>query len=86
VRRDGHIYALAETCSHLGGPLSEGELVDHTVRCPWHCSRFSLEDGTVIDGPATHPQPCMDARVRDGRIEVRLRRENYSAWDDIEGV
>jgi hypothetical protein len=28
----------------------------------------------------------MDARVRDGRIEVRLRRENYSAWDDIEGM
>lgn len=86
VRRNGQIFALAETCSHLGGPLSEGELIDDTVRCPWHASRFSLSDGSVVDGPATHTQPCMDARVRDGQIEVRLRHEKLSAWDEIEGV
>jgi nitrite reductase/ring-hydroxylating ferredoxin subunit/uncharacterized membrane protein len=86
VRRSGQIFALAETCSHLGGPLAEGELVDNSVRCPWHCSRFSLADGSVIDGPATHPQPCMDTRVREGWIEIRLRRENLSAWDEIEGM
>lgn len=86
VRRGGQIFALAETCSHLGGPLSEGALIDNSVRCPWHGSRFSLEDGNVIDGPATHPQPCLEARVREGQIEVRLRREKLSAWDEIEGV
>ncbi|MBD0371309.1 MAG: Rieske 2Fe-2S domain-containing protein [Pyrinomonadaceae bacterium] len=86
VRRAGQIFALAETCSHLGGPLSEGELIDNTVRCPWHCSRFSLSDGSVVDGPATHPQPCMETRVRDGQIEVRLKRVNPSAWDEIEGM
>jgi nitrite reductase/ring-hydroxylating ferredoxin subunit len=86
VRRNGQIFALAETCSHLGGPLAEGQLVDNTVRCPWHGSRFSLENGAVVDGPATHPQPCMDARIRDGQVEVRLRHEKLSAWDEIEGV
>lgn len=86
VRRDRQIFALAETCSHLGGPLAEGELVGNSVRCPWHGSRFSLEDGSVIDGPATHPQPCLEARVRDGQIEVRLMRKKLSAWDEIEGV
>lgn len=86
VRRNGQIHALAETCSHLGGPLAEGELVGDSVRCPWHGSRFSLQDGTVIDGPSTHPQPCLEARVRDGQIEVRLRREKLSAWDEIEGM
>lgn len=86
VRRGGQILALAETCSHLGGPLAEGELVGNTVRCPWHGSRFSLEDGSVIDGPATHPQPCLEARVREGQVEVRLRHEKLSAWDEIEGV
>lgn len=86
VRRNGQIFALAETCSHLGGPLADGELLGDSVRCPWHGSRFSLEDGTVIDGPATHPQPCLEARVRDGQIEVRLRHEKLSAWDEIEGM
>lgn len=72
VRRAGRICALADTCSHLGGPLSEGTLDGDTVVCPWHGSRFSLEDGRVIDGPATYTQPSLEARARDGRVEVRL--------------
>lgn len=71
VRRGEQIYALAETCSHLGGPLSEGKLDGDIIQCPWHASRFSIRDGHVVDGPAVHPQPCLEARVRDGQIEVR---------------
>lgn len=70
AKRDHRIYALAETCSHLGGPLSEGQFVDASVKCPWHGSRFALEDGRVLDGPAVHPQPCLEVRVRNGQIEV----------------
>jgi nitrite reductase/ring-hydroxylating ferredoxin subunit/uncharacterized membrane protein len=71
VRKGNRIYAIAETCAHLGGPLSEGELEDATVRCPWHGSRFSLEDGRVLEGPSVHAQPVLEVRVRNGRIEVR---------------
>ncbi|HYY24578.1 MAG TPA: Rieske 2Fe-2S domain-containing protein [Candidatus Udaeobacter sp.] len=71
VRRGQRIYAIAETCSHLGGPLSEGKLEDTSVRCPWHGSCFSLEDGRVIEGPSVHAQPVLEARIRDGQIEVR---------------
>jgi nitrite reductase/ring-hydroxylating ferredoxin subunit len=71
VRRGAQIYAIAETCSHLGGPLAEGELDGDVIQCPWHGSRFSLRDGHVVDGPAVHPQPCLEARVRDGQIEVK---------------
>lgn len=71
VRRDSQVYALAETCSHLGGPLSEGKLDGDVIQCPWHGSRFSIRDGHVVDGPAVHPQPCLQARIRSGQIEVR---------------
>jgi nitrite reductase/ring-hydroxylating ferredoxin subunit/uncharacterized membrane protein len=71
VRREGQVCALADTCSHLGGPLSQGTLEDGTIVCPWHGSRFSLQNGCVVDGPATHPQPCLDARLRGGRVEVK---------------
>ncbi|HVN18381.1 MAG TPA: Rieske 2Fe-2S domain-containing protein [Dongiaceae bacterium] len=71
VRRDSQIYALAETCSHLGGPLSEGRLEGDVIQCPWHGSRFSIRDGHVVDGPAVHPQPCLEVRVRNGQVEVR---------------
>lgn len=75
VRRGGHIYAIAETCSHLGGPLSEGRLEDSSVRCPWHGSCFSLEDGRVLEGPAVHAQPVLETRVAQGQIQVRGRRQ-----------
>lgn len=71
VRRGMRIYAIAETCSHRGGPLSEGKLQDTTVQCPWHGSCYSLEDGRVVNGPSVHPQPVLEVRVRDGHIEVR---------------
>ncbi len=71
VRRGEKIFALGETCSHLGGPLSEGKLEGDIVECPWHGSRFCLKDGSVVDGPATHPQPKLDVRVRDGRVFVK---------------
>jgi nitrite reductase/ring-hydroxylating ferredoxin subunit/uncharacterized membrane protein len=70
ARENGRVCALAEHCSHLGGPLSEGTLHDGTVTCPWHASTFALDDGHVVNGPATHPQPCYQVREHDGRIEV----------------
>jgi len=70
VRQHGTVCALVHACAHLGGPLSEGELKDGTVVCPWHGSEFRLHDGTVVNGPATHPQPCFHVRERDSQIEV----------------
>ncbi|HET6385167.1 MAG TPA: DUF2231 domain-containing protein [Armatimonadota bacterium] len=71
VRRGTRVFALAETCSHFSGPLSEGKLVGDSIVCPWHASRFALEDGRVLDGPAVHPQPCLEVRMQNGQIEVR---------------
>jgi len=74
VRRGPKIFAMAETCSHFSGPLSEGKLVGDSIVCPYHASRFALDDGRVLDGPAVHPQPCLEVRVRNGQIEVRKPR------------
>lgn len=71
VRRNDRVFALAETCSHFGAPLAEGKLIGDSIECPWHGSRFALADGCVLRGPAVHPQPCMHARIRNGKIEVR---------------
>jgi nitrite reductase/ring-hydroxylating ferredoxin subunit/uncharacterized membrane protein len=71
VRRGIQLFAMAETCSHFSGPLSEGKLEGDSIVCPYHSSRFALEDGRVLDGPAVHPQPCLEVRVRNGQIEVR---------------
>lgn len=71
VRDGGAIRAIGATCSHLGGPLDEGEIANGRVTCPWHGSVFRLEDGAVVHSPATSPQPAFDVRVRDGQIALR---------------
>jgi nitrite reductase/ring-hydroxylating ferredoxin subunit/uncharacterized membrane protein len=70
VRRGNRLFAMAETCSHFSGPLSQGKLVGDSIVCPLHSSRFALADGRVLDGPAVHGQPCLEVRVRGGQIEV----------------
>jgi nitrite reductase/ring-hydroxylating ferredoxin subunit/uncharacterized membrane protein len=73
VYRSGtQVWALANVCSHMGGPLDEGTFADGCVTCPWHGSIFQLEDGEIRRGPATAKQPSYETRVNDGQIEVRL--------------
>jgi nitrite reductase/ring-hydroxylating ferredoxin subunit len=76
VRRGERLFAMAETCSHFSGPLSEGKLDGDSIVCPYHASRFALADGRVINGPAVHPQPCLEVRARNGQIEVRRPRSS----------
>jgi nitrite reductase/ring-hydroxylating ferredoxin subunit/uncharacterized membrane protein len=75
VRQGPSIFALRETCAHLGGPLSEGTIEGDSIRCPWHGSRFCLKDGSVREGPAIFPERVFEVRVREGRIEVRAPKE-----------
>ena len=65
------VCAISETCSHAGGPLSEGELDGNLVQCPWHASRFDICTGQVRGGPATISQVRYETRIQNGQIEVR---------------
>ncbi len=73
VREGERIHALDSVCSHMGGPLDEGEVAGGCVRCPWHGSVFRLADGSVVHGPATSPQPAYETRVEQDRVQVRAR-------------
>jgi len=72
-RANSAVYALANRCSHRGGPLHEGKIEGQEIVCPWHFSRFRMSDGSVVRGPAVAPQPCYETRVHEGKIEIRSR-------------
>jgi nitrite reductase/ring-hydroxylating ferredoxin subunit/uncharacterized membrane protein len=72
-RAKSAVHALANRCSHRGGPLHEGKIEGQEIVCPWHSSRFRIQDGSVVRGPAVAPQPCYEARVHQGKIEIRSR-------------
>ena len=68
------VAALADRCTHRGAPLHEGKIVDGCLQCPWHGSLFAA-DGSVELGPATRPQPALETRVVQGRLQVRRSEE-----------
>jgi len=72
VRDEQGVYVLADRCSHLSGPLSEGDYRDGCLTCPWHGSTFRVSDGTVARGPATAPQPTFRTRITDGTLQACL--------------
>jgi nitrite reductase/ring-hydroxylating ferredoxin subunit len=81
LRRGQQVDVLYDLCSHLSGPLSEGELSgagdEMCITCPWHGSTFRLRDGQVQRGPTTYPQPVLQVRVDpDGSVQARLREED----------
>lgn len=69
--RSGQPCAIANTCSHLGGPLASGQRTGEVVTCPWHGSRFDVRTGRVVEGPAVFAQLAYEARVRNSVIELR---------------
>lgn len=79
ARSGGQIYALNDRCTHRGGPLHEGSFTGDCIQCPWHGSRFRLNDGSVAQGPATQPQQSFEVRIEAGRVMVRRTDEPRSA-------
>ncbi len=75
VRQGDRVHAMGARCAHAGGPLDQGWVFEGTLVCPWHGSRFDLETGQTVTGPATCPQPRYHARVVDGMVEVKREQE-----------
>ena len=71
TKLDGRISAISNSCTHRGGQLDGGTVEDGCVECPIHQSVFRLDDGSVVRGPATAPQPTYAVRVKDGQVELR---------------
>ncbi len=71
VRTGDDVFALANRCTYRGGDLGMGEVRGQAIVCPRHGCAFRLEDGAVLGGPASIPQPRLEARWSQGRIEVR---------------
>ncbi len=68
---DGAFFAFGNVCTHVGGPLVEGELQGEAVTCSWHASVFNVKSGEVLEEPAEDPIPTYEVRVEGDEIQVR---------------
>jgi nitrite reductase/ring-hydroxylating ferredoxin subunit len=69
---DGNFYALDDTCTHRGGPLSEGTITGERVTCSWHGSTFDIRTGEVVDPPASQGVARYSVRVTGTDIEIEV--------------
>ncbi len=69
---DGVLYAIGDTCTHRGGPLSEGSLEGTTVTCPWHGASFDVCTGKNLSPPAPQEVACYEVRVDGDDIQVEI--------------
>jgi nitrite reductase/ring-hydroxylating ferredoxin subunit len=67
---DGAFFAFGNTCTHVGGPLVEGDLKGETVTCPWHFTVFDVKSGQPLEGPGAAPVPTYVVRVEGDNIQV----------------
>jgi 3-phenylpropionate/trans-cinnamate dioxygenase ferredoxin subunit len=68
----GEVFAIDDVCTHDGGPLGEGELVDHTIACPRHGAKFDIRTGAALTMPATRATQVHEVKVEGGEIFVRI--------------
>jgi 3-phenylpropionate/trans-cinnamate dioxygenase ferredoxin component len=69
---DGAIYAVDDNCTHISGPLDQGELAGCVLTCPLHLARFDVRTGKVLRGPARDDLPTYAVRVEHGDVYVAV--------------
>ena len=65
---EGDFKAFTAICTHAGCPVAR---VTTEIECDCHGSRYSIEDGSVLGGPAPSPLAAADFTVTGDQIEVQ---------------
>jgi len=72
--RGGYV-AFQDRCTHKGGSLADGVMIDGVVQCPWHGSQFDCRSGAVKAGPADTPITSYRVTEESGLVKLRLLQE-----------
>lgn len=78
VRSGDRFFAVGAHCTHYGGPLAEGIVVDNTVRCPWHHASFDLSSGEAVRAPALNPVSCWRVERRGDLVFVAEKTQEHA--------
>src|SRR5213592_2460034 len=68
----GEFHAIGDTCTHRGGPLSQGKVEGTVVTCPWHGARYDIRTGKVLSPPAPADVRSYQVVVDGDELKVEL--------------
>jgi nitrite reductase/ring-hydroxylating ferredoxin subunit len=75
VRHGRAVYALADTCPHLGCSLAQGSVQDGMIVCGCHGSAFDLVDGSLVQGPSVYSVDSFKTTEIDGKVLIAAESE-----------
>ena len=62
----GSFKAFTAVCTHQGCIVNQ--ISNGTIDCPCHGSKFSIKDGSVVNGPATSPLAAIPIKLEGTSI------------------
>ena len=68
----GTFHAIENSCTHVGGPLCEGEIQGAEVTCPWHGATFDIATGRALGPPAFEAVNRYEVRVEGSDIQIEI--------------
>ena len=74
ILMDGEVYALSNSCAHMGCPLVDGLLEGEYLRCPCHEWAYDIRTGELWEAPEITID-TFDVKEENGDVWVRLQRE-----------
>ena len=80
---NGKLYAIDDTCTHMGCSLARGSLKGTTVTCACHGSQFDVTSGAVVRGPASRPVSAHTVTIE--RQDVLVDSSAYEATNRVIG-
>ncbi len=72
ARYNGVVYAVDDICTHDGGALGAGDIVNGQIQCPRHGARFDLKTGKATRMPAVIGVGTYSIKIENGDILVVL--------------
>ena len=64
--QSGTFHAFTAVCTHAG--CTVGSVSSGTINCPCHGSRFNINNGSVVNGPAASPLAPINLKVQGTSI------------------
>jgi Rieske Fe-S protein len=64
--QSGTFHAFTAICTHAG--CTVGSVSSGTINCPCHGSRFNINNGAVVNGPAASPLAAINIKVQGTSI------------------
>ncbi len=76
VLLDDEVYCIDDVCTHDGGTLGDGTMVDHCLACPRHGAKFDVRTGEAVTMPATEATRSYQVKVVDSTVYVKMTEDN----------